>query len=70
MKTVYRSTKRRWVAHKKTTGYWHTATANCLVHLGQATSAWVCTWMGDLISMLISVESPSDETLKTLQFDR
>ena len=44
-------------------GYWHTATVTCLVHLGQATSPSVSTWMGDRISMSISVNSPSDETL-------
>ena len=44
-------------------GYWHTATANRLEQWGYATSASVSTWMGDCISMSISVNSPSDETL-------
>ena len=44
-------------------GYWHTATVNRLVHWGLATLALVITWMGDRISMSISVDSPSEETL-------
>ena len=31
-----------------------------------ATSASVCTWMGDRISMSISADSPWDETLNRL----
>ena len=44
-------------------GHWHIVTVNRLVHWGYATLALVCTWMGDRISMSISVDSPSDETL-------
>ena len=44
-------------------GYWHTATVNCLVQSDKAMAASVSTWMGDPISMSISRDSPSDETL-------
>ena len=37
---------------------WHTITANHLVRWGLATSALVCTWMGDRSSMSISADSP------------
>ena len=43
-------------------GYWHTATVNCLVYWCTATLASV-GWMGDRISMSITVDCPSDETL-------
>ena len=42
---------------------YHTITVNRLVRWGLATSALVCTWMGDGSSMSISADSPSDETL-------
>ena len=51
------------IASKAYSGYWHTATVNQLVRRGLATSALVCTWMGDRISMSISDDSPSDETI-------
>ena len=44
-------------------GYWHTITANRLVRWGKATSALVCTWVGDRSGMSISADSPSNETL-------
>ena len=43
--------------------YWHTATVNCLAQWCYAASASVCTCMGKRISMSISVDSLSDETL-------
>ena len=44
-------------------GYWHIATVNCQVQWSKETSASVTTWMGDCISMSISVDDPSNETL-------
>ena len=32
---------------KSVNGYWHTAMVNSLVYLGYASSASVCTWIGD-----------------------
>ena len=44
-------------------GYCHIIAATHLVRWGKATSALVCTWMGDRCGMTISADSPSDETL-------
>ena len=49
-----------WWMHS---GYWHITTVHHLIHWGEATSASVCTVMGDCISMSISIDSPSEETL-------
>ena len=44
-------------------GYWDTATVNCLVQSDKATAASINSWMDDRISMSISGDKPSDETL-------
>ena len=43
--------------------YWHNATVNCLVQSSYAVAASVSTGMSNHISMFISGNSPSDETL-------
>ena len=48
----------------RVSGYWHTVAVNRQVQQGSATSASVCTWRGDRITIMsFSVDSPSGETL-------